>query len=155
MLDRIQKVVGSDYLENITCPSLDQWGDFILKLGFDLTLQVRQNRFDLSKMETLVKSDGSPSTDFEFSLESYARIKLQKFCPNSDLIGEEHGKPISDSDYYLLIDPIDGTRSFLAYFDTFSISLAILQGDEIQASIISSPALVIFIFVRVMSRLNL
>lgn len=140
MLDRIQKVVGSDYLENITSPSLDQWGDFILKLGFELTRKVRQNRFNQTKMETLIKTDGSPSTDFEFSLESYARIKLQKFCSNSELIGEEHGKPKSNSKYYLIMDPIDGTRSFLAYFDTFSISLAILHGEEIQASIISSPA---------------
>jgi histidinol phosphatase-like enzyme (inositol monophosphatase family) len=60
------------------------------------------------------KSDSSEVTEADIQTESFIREMLQKEFPDHGIIGEEFGTHESKSHYQWVIDPIDGTRSFIA-----------------------------------------
>jgi fructose-1,6-bisphosphatase/inositol monophosphatase family enzyme len=133
-------ILSSEYQKDIDTSSVSEWGAFLLKLGFDLTMKVRENRFSQRGMKVKIKEDNSPATDFEFSLEEFAKEKLIITSNSATFIGEEHGELEDSTDYSLIMDPIDGTRSFLDFSDTYSISLAIIKKNQCIVSLISSPS---------------
>ena len=54
-----------------------------------------------------------PVTSSDKAFERFIRSKITKKFPEHQIIGEEFGKKISKSEYSWVIDPIDGTRSFV------------------------------------------
>ena len=59
-----------------------------------------------------------PSSDKAF--EKFIRSKISKKFPSHQIIGEEFGKKRNKSEYSWVIDPIDGTRSFVIGNPTWS-----------------------------------
>ena len=54
-----------------------------------------------------------PVTSSDKAFERFIRSKITKKFPEHQIIGEEFGKKISKSEYSWVIDPIDGTRSYV------------------------------------------
>ena len=54
-----------------------------------------------------------PVTSSDKAFERFIRSKITKKFPEHQIIGEEFGKKISQSEYSWVIDPIDGTRSYV------------------------------------------
>ncbi len=54
-----------------------------------------------------------PVTSSDKAFERFIRSKITKKFPQHQIIGEEFGKKISKSEYSWVIDPIDGTRSYV------------------------------------------
>ena len=60
------------------------------------------------------KGDDTPVTIADREAETLIRSTIAKFFPTHAILGEEHGKSIGgDPDYTWIVDPIDGTKSFI------------------------------------------
>ena len=73
------------------------------------------------KVSNKLKGKGyDPVTSADKSFEKFIRNEIKKKFPNHQVIGEEFGHKKSKSDYCWIIDPIDGTRSFVIGNPTWS-----------------------------------
>ena len=66
-----------------------------------------------SNLTLQVKDDGSPVTDYDINAEKILRETISAKFPNHNIFAEEMGLASSNSDYTWIIDPIDGTRSYI------------------------------------------
>jgi inositol-phosphate phosphatase/L-galactose 1-phosphate phosphatase/histidinol-phosphatase len=87
------------------------------------------------------KPDESPVTIADRETETYIRRAIEKRFPAHDIFGEEFGRSGSGADYTWIVDPIDGTRSFICGFPLFGMLLGVLHGEEPIAGVIRMPAL--------------
>ena len=91
--------------------------------------------------ELLIKADGSPVTVADRETEQVIRNLLSRSYPRHAVMGEEHGWTPSDQPYTWIVDPIDGTKSYLAGVPTFGMLLALLYDGAPVLGIIDIPAL--------------
>jgi inositol-phosphate phosphatase / L-galactose 1-phosphate phosphatase / histidinol-phosphatase len=75
------------------------------------------------------KSDASPVTEADRAAEAAIRAILDKECPHDAIIGEEYGEKPGTSGRTWVLDPIDGTISFMAGRPIFGTLIALLEGD--------------------------
>ena len=97
------------------------YASFLNQLAKDLT------RFYYSKLDkpfkitNKMKGKGyDPVTTSDKAFEKFIRSKISKKFPNHQIIGEEYGHKNTKSDFSWVIDPIDGTRSFVIGNPTWS-----------------------------------
>ena len=73
------------------------------------------------KVSNKIKGKGyDPVTTADRAFEKFIRKEIQKKFPNHQIKGEEFGHKNSKSDFTWVIDPIDGTRSFVIGNPTWS-----------------------------------
>lgn len=85
------------------------------------------------------KSDASPVTVADRQCEAAIREILQQAFPDHAVFGEEYGRD-GDSRFLWLIDPIDGTRSFIRGLPFWSVQLALMIDGELMLGVSSAPA---------------
>ena len=91
------------------------------------------------KIEIENKDDESPVTIADKKTELRIRELIESKFPEHGILGEEfEGKNI-DSEYLWVIDPIDGTRSFIAGHKDFGTLIALLHNKEPIIGIIDCP----------------
>ncbi len=74
-----------------------------------------------------IKPDKSPVTLADRAVEAALRETLEKEFPDHGIIGEEFGSVRAEADYVWVLDPIDGTRAFMAGKPTFGTLIALLH----------------------------
>lgn len=84
-----------------------------------------------SNLKITVKQDATPVTVADVETEEKIREVILGAYPGHGFYGEETGKTNSDSEYTWLIDPIDGTRSFIREYPFFSTQIALMHGEEL------------------------
>lgn len=87
------------------------------------------------------KSDESPVTIADKTAEMVMRKLIADKYPSHGIIGEEHGAINSDSDYQWVLDPIDGTKSFISGAHTFGTLIALVYKGEPVLGVINQPIL--------------
>jgi len=87
------------------------------------------------------KPDQSPVTIADKSAEEKMRELIMKEFPSHGIIGEEFGKHNEDSEYQWVLDPIDGTKSFICGTVTFGTLIALMKNGEPILGIINQPVL--------------
>lgn len=75
------------------------------------------------------KADSSPVTEADRAAEAAIRAILDAECPHDAIIGEEYGEKPGTSGRSWIIDPIDGTVSFMAGRPIFGTLIALLEDD--------------------------
>tara|TARA_R100001143_G_C3361331_1_gene136750 strand:+ start:48596 stop:49375 length:780 start_codon:yes stop_codon:yes gene_type:complete len=100
------------------------------------TLKYYQNRFEID-----YKSDDSPVTVADREAEMIIRNNIKKHFPDHGIIGEEFGKENEDRDIVWILDPIDGTKSFLHGIPFYTTLIGILVKNESKVGVIYAPAL--------------
>ncbi len=86
------------------------------------------------------KSDGSPVTAVDREIETGMRHMIHAAFPQHAIRGEEF--PAEGSgEFTWLLDPIDGTKSFITGFPLFGSLIALLQEDRPVIGVIEAPAL--------------
>lgn len=87
------------------------------------------------------KADESPVTRADRATEQAVRDMIAINFPDDGIFGEEHGTVAGKNDTLWVIDPIDGTRSFITGNPLFGFLLARLVGGLSELSIVALPAL--------------
>tara|TARA_E500000331_G_scaffold37495_2_gene31254 strand:+ start:1920 stop:2708 length:789 start_codon:yes stop_codon:yes gene_type:complete len=88
-----------------------------------------------------LKGDASPVTLADKDIENYIRSKIISNYPTHNIIGEEFENIKGEEDITWYIDPIDGTRSFVAGKHDFGTLIAVIQGNHLIGGVIDCPAL--------------
>lgn len=78
-----------------------------------------------------VKSDETPVTLADKGAEEVIRKTILDHFPDHGIYGEELGRSDNDSDFLWLIDPIDGTKSFVRGYPFFSTQIALMHQGEL------------------------
>jgi histidinol-phosphatase len=86
------------------------------------------------------KTDGSPVTDADRSIEAMLRTRLQEARPQDAVIGEEGGAT-GDSDRIWYLDPIDGTGKYVAGDSEWYILISLAIDGHAVVGVASGPAL--------------
>ncbi len=85
------------------------------------------------------KGDDSPVTRADLEAESAIVNLLKDRFPDHGFYGEELGQQDIESDYVWLIDPIDGTKSFVRRCPFFSTQIALMHAGEIIVGVSCAP----------------
>jgi len=88
-----------------------------------------------------MKPDGSPVTEADRAAEQAARDWIVARFPEDGILGEEHGALREGAPRRWLIDPIDGTKSFVRGVPLWGSLVALVEGDRVLAGAVSFPAL--------------
>tara|TARA_E500000178_G_C17033665_1_gene762049 strand:- start:1420 stop:2223 length:804 start_codon:yes stop_codon:yes gene_type:complete len=97
------------------------YSKFIESLAKKLTKFYYDKLNKAFKVSNKLKGKGyDPVTSADKAFEKFIRIEIKKKFPNHQVIGEEFGYKKSKSDFTWIIDPIDGTRSFVIGNPTWS-----------------------------------
>ena len=105
-----------------------------------LAQQVIQKHYQDAGLETEVKGDMTPVTLADKESERVIRTHLQQAFPEHGIWGEELGRSDhEDSDYLWLIDPIDGTKSFVRQYPFFSTQIALMYQGELILGVSNAP----------------
>mgnify|MGYP005690442247 FL=1 len=119
--------------------SAAQLTDFVDKL-LDQTGKIALSYFRQTRNLSL-KGDRSPVTNADHEIENLIRKNIQKAYPTHNIIGEEFEDLSNESNFTWIIDPIDGTRSFIAGKHDFGTLIGLKQGDALIGGVIDCPAL--------------
>lgn len=87
------------------------------------------------------KSDESPVTIADRETESYLRHELLKRFPDHGIFGEEFGRETGQNEFEWIIDPIDGTRSFVSGNPLYGMLLGLLKAEKPVFGIVRMPEL--------------
>ncbi len=87
------------------------------------------------------KSDESPVTIADRETETVLRKLLNSSYPEYGIFGEEHGCENIDADFVWVIDPIDGTKSFISGIPLFGMLISLTYKTNPILSLIHMPAL--------------
>ena len=87
------------------------------------------------------KSDASPVTEADRAAELAMRRLIDAERPRDGIIGEEFGAERADAARQWVLDPIDGTRSFIAGRPIFGTLIALMQDGWPVLGIIDQPIL--------------
>jgi inositol-phosphate phosphatase/L-galactose 1-phosphate phosphatase/histidinol-phosphatase len=97
--------------------------------------------FFCKPIEISFKQDQSPVTFADQSIEKQTRAAILEKYPDHSILGEEYGIDGSGLDNLWVIDPIDGTRSFLSGHPLFGFLLGYLEAGDPKLGIIGMPVL--------------
>jgi len=87
------------------------------------------------------KPDRTFVTQADTAIEARIRERLLAAFPDHGLVGEEYGTEAGDASVRWYIDPIDGTHNYIRGVPLFGTLLAVERDGELQAGIMSAPAL--------------
>jgi Archaeal fructose-1,6-bisphosphatase and related enzymes of inositol monophosphatase family len=87
------------------------------------------------------KQDGSPVTAADRAAEEFAREWIMQRFPDHGIVGEEYGTHLPTARWRWLIDPIDGTRTFIAGVPLWGTLVALCDGNSVIAGAASYPAI--------------
>ena len=97
------------------------YATFLNKLAMELTRYYYSKLNKTFKVSNKLKGKGyDPVTTSDKAFEKFIRSKIKDKFPEHQVIGEEFGHKKSKSDFTWVIDPIDGTRSFVIGNPTWS-----------------------------------
>jgi len=100
-------------------------------------------KVDRARMRVDGKADGSPVTEADLAADRIIAEGLARLAPNIPSLSEERltrtraGCP----ELFFLIDPLDGTKEFVAGRDEFTVNLALVANGTPLLGIIGAPAL--------------
>ncbi len=87
------------------------------------------------------KDDDSPVTIADKNAEELIRKEIEKEYSSHGILGEEFGESNPNAEYKWVIDPIDGTKSFICGSVLFGTQIALLKNDIPILGAINFPAL--------------
>jgi histidinol-phosphatase len=94
-----------------------------------------------SRLTVTIKSDGSPVTQADVETERVVRAWIRQRFPEDEVIGEEEGESLhGSSSRRWVIDPLDGTKSFVAGVPLWGTMIGVLDGEDVIAGVVNCAA---------------
>jgi histidinol-phosphatase len=97
-------------------------------------------RYYQSNLAVTIKADKTPVTEADVETEKVIRGILEAHFPEHGFYGEETGSNALDAEYLWLVDPIDGTKSFVREYPMFSTQIALMRRGRLVVGVSSAPA---------------
>ncbi len=91
------------------------------------------------KIDIISKEDDSPVTIADRNAEMEMRKIIEAEFPNHGIYGEEHGQVRLDAEYIWVLDPIDGTHSFISGMPTFACLIGLVKNGVPIMGIMYQP----------------
>ena len=107
----------------------------------DASGELIMSYFGNSRCAADTKGDGSPVTDADRGAETLIRNAVAEHFGDDGLFGEEHGAEPGTSGYRWVIDPIDGTISFVHGVPAFGTLIGIERDNVPVAGVMNFPAM--------------
>ena len=85
------------------------------------------------------KDDATPVTEADRAAEQAMRAILEAECPDDGIVGEEYGAVRESASRQWVLDPIDGTHSFIAGRPIFGTLIALMQDGWPVIGVIDQP----------------
>ena len=98
-------------------------------------------RYFRSAIAVESKLDNTPVTAADREAEAEMRALIEARFPDHGVLGEEHGRTRLEADYVWVIDPIDGTKSFVSGVPLFGILIALTFKGAPVLGLIDQPIL--------------
>jgi 3'(2'), 5'-bisphosphate nucleotidase len=100
-------------------------------------------RAAIGEGEVRNKADGSPVTAADLAADAAIRAGLTAAAPKVPILSEERaqGPETPTAASYFLVDPLDGTREFIAGRDEYTINIALMTDKSPLLGVIAAPAL--------------
>jgi histidinol-phosphatase len=117
---------------NVAVEAARRAGDFA-KTIYDATFQ------DRAALEVIRKADDSPVTVADRGAEELIRTMIAKHFPGDGFLGEEFGDAESSTGFRWIIDPIDGTKSFVRHVPIWGTLLGLEYEGEQIAGVVYIP----------------
>lgn len=92
-------------------------------------------------LDVEAKADSSPVTRADREIETLLRRLILERYPEHGIFGEEHAPVNLQSEHVWVLDPIDGTKSYISGMPTFGTLIAFLKDKRPQIGVIDMPAL--------------
>ncbi len=102
----------------------------------ELILSYYNGDFDVE-----IKADQTPVTVADREAERIIRETIGNAYPGHGIYGEEYGSENKDTEYLWLVDPIDGTKSFVKRYGMFSTQIALMHRGELVLGVSCAPAM--------------
>ena len=115
-----------------------------LQFAVDIARQageVTLKYFQQDNYEVDLKADNSPVTIADQQAEQLLRNQIAARFPEDGIIGEEYGKTEGSNDYCWVLDPIDGTKSFISGVPLYGTLVGVLHQQQGVVGVIFMPGL--------------
>lgn len=137
---------GSDDLEEEFDAFDDEDLQAVLRLIAERAGQVILTHYaEGAGIEVRTKDDASPVTAADEAAEAFILQALETLTPQIPVVAEEAMAagvaPDISGDLFWLVDPLDGTKEFLARNGEFTVNIALIQDGEPVAGVVHAPAL--------------
>ncbi len=115
---------------------IDKLKNIIIEAG-KMALDYREAGLVVEK-----KADDSPVTNADKEISSFIYAHLTKLTPDIPVICEEREPvAINKRGEFWLIDPIDGTRSYISNKDSFTVNMAIVNNENAEYGFVYQPTI--------------
>lgn len=131
--------INKEYLESLVNTALEaakQTDEILVKQRQAYRSQEDQN------VPYTSKKDLTPVTQIDLEIERKIREIVMATYPDHQVLGEEFGEdPHKTSPFMWIVDPIDGTKSFVRGLRTFATQIAVMFAGKIVVGVSSAPDL--------------
>lgn len=114
-----------------------------IQLGFAMAAEagdISRRYFDAQDLDVDTKADGSPVTVADRTIELRLREAVSAEFADDGFLGEEFPDTEGSSGFRWIVDPIDGTKSFVRGVPLYANLIALQEGDEIVFGLINLPS---------------
>jgi histidinol-phosphatase len=115
-----------------------EWLSLLTQIA-DRADQIALRYFRADALEVSEKTDASPVTVADRSIEEAAGALLRRLHPGLGIFGEEYGERGPGDGARLIIDPIDGTRNFVRHIPVWATLLALEDAGEVVVGVVHNP----------------
>ena len=115
----------------------------LLKFGLnfaDVSKKILQKNY-FKNFDIEEKNDGSLVTNIDKEIEEKFRKTLKKKFPEHGVIGEEFGPENENNEYVWILDPLDGTHSFIAGKPLFGTLICCMKNSKPIIGVVDIPIL--------------
>lgn len=108
-----------------------------------------------NNLDIKIKNDNSPVTKADLEASNFIINKLSNITKNIPVLSEESESVSYQTrcnwDTFWIIDPLDGTKEFIARNDEFTVNIALIQKNSPVLGVIYSPILDVFYYANIHS----
>ncbi|HMG25434.1 MAG TPA: histidinol-phosphatase [Acidimicrobiia bacterium] len=98
-------------------------------------------RYRATDLVVETKPDLTPVSEADRAAEKALRARIEAERPRDGVVGEEYGETEGSGDRRWILDPIDGTKSFVRGIPAWGTLIALEQAGEMVVGVVSAPAL--------------
>lgn len=104
-------------------------------------IALRYFRAPLEVQNKLADGGFDPVTRADREVEAFIRDGIARRFPKHGIIGEEHGRTAGTDAWEWIIDPIDGTRSFISGSPAWGTLIGLMRDQRPLAGVVHAPYL--------------